>query len=234
VSASLEKPLNARAKAALLAEALFEGLGPRDLEWLAEMAEVREYAKGQTVFDQGDAAKHLFVVESGRLKIFTTSVNGQENVLGMFGSGTHVAIVALFGFDAYPAGCQALEPSRVLALPARRVAERLSSEPATAMALLKQAGKRLDLLVSNYLDLKGLTPIQRLARHLLDLAGTDGANARIVLPYSRAVLAAAIGIAPENLSRAFARLAQIGVTGDGAAIEIASLEKLKDVARGKL
>lgn len=216
-----------RSKAALLAEALFEGLSPKDLEWLAELAETRSYAKGQTIFSQGEQASHLFVVESGRLKIFTTSASGQENQLGLFGPGTHVAIVALFGFDAYPANCEALEDSRVLALPAKRLAKRLGEEPTTAMAMLKRAGKRLELLLGSYLDIKGLTPIERLSRHLMELAGSDRGPARIQLPYSRTVLAAAIGIAPENLSRAFARLAAKGVASEGSVIVIDELAKLK-------
>jgi CRP-like cAMP-binding protein len=226
-------PPRSPSKASLLAQALFEGLTPKDLDWLGELAEPRRYAKGQTIFNQGDEASHLFVVESGRLKIFTTSPGGAENVLGMFGPGTHVAIVSLYGFDTYPAGCAALEETQLLALPARRLAKRLSQDPATAMAMLKRAGKRLDLLLGSYLELKGLTPLERLAKHLLELAGTDKGPARIALPYQRTVLAAAIGIAPENLSRAFARLTGFGVQSEGNVITIEELSRLKGIHQTK-
>lgn len=226
------RPSSAKSgKAALLAESLFEGLSAKELDWLAELAESRSFAKGQTLFGQGEEASHLFVVESGRLKIFTTTQSGQENQLGLFGPGTHVAIVALFGFETYPASCEALEDSRVLVLPAQRLAKRLGAEPAMAMAMLKRAGKRLQFLVDSYLELKGLTPIERLSRHLLELAGTDKGPVRIQLPYSRSVLAAAIGIAPENLSRALARLADKGVGSDGGTIVIEDLAKLKPASR---
>ncbi|CAA6606292.1 Transcriptional regulator, Crp/Fnr family [Rhodospirillaceae bacterium LM-1] len=222
-----------RPKSALLAEALFEGLAPKDLDWLAELGETRSYAKGETIFDQGDEARHLYVVEQGRVKIFTTSVNGAQNVLGLFGPGTHVAIVSLYGFDTYPASCEALEETRLLALPAQLLAKRLSEQPAIAMAMLKRAGKRLELLLDSYLDLKALSPLERLARHLLDLADAERGPARILLPYPRTVLAAAIGIAPENLSRAFARLAAIGVHSEGSIIVIEELSRLKDLPKTK-
>jgi CRP-like cAMP-binding protein len=220
-------------KAALLAESLFEGLSPKDLDWLAEQTETRTYAKGQTVFDQGDEARFLFVVETGLLKIFTTQTNGAQNVLGLFGPGTHVAIVALFGFENYPAGCEALEESRLLVLPASLLAKHLSDDPATAMAMLKSAGKRLEMLLESYLELKTLTPFERLVRHLLALAGTDRGPARITLSYPRTVLAAAIGIAPENLSRAFARLADSGVHNEGNCIIIEDVAVLKRISRVK-
>lgn len=219
--------LDLKAKAAQLAKALFEGLAPKDLDWLASLAETKIYAKGQTVFHQGEAAKNLYVVDSGLLKIYTLSSNGGQNVLGLFGPGTHVAIVALFDFDAYPANCEALEETRLIVLPAPLLAQRLTQEPAIAMAMLKRAGARLDMLVETYLDLKALSPLERLARHLIGLAGKDKGPARIKLPYQRTVLAAAIGIAPENLSRAFQRLAALGVHSEGNVIAIDDLAKLK-------
>ncbi|TAN56791.1 MAG: Crp/Fnr family transcriptional regulator [Rhodospirillales bacterium] len=221
-------------KAALLAQSLFEGLSPKDLHWLADLALTKTYAKGQTLFDQGDEARYLFVVESGLLKIFTTQANGAQNVLGLFGPGTHVAIVSLFGFDTYPAGCEALEEARVLLLPANLLAKHLSEDPGTAMAMLKSAGKRLEMLLGNYLDLKSRSPLERLAGHLLSLAGTDKGPARILLGYPRTVLAAAIGIAPENLSRAFARLASSGVHSEGNAIIIEDLAVLKQIRQGNV
>lgn len=216
-----------KAKAALLARALFEGLAPKDIEWLASLAETKIYAKGQTVFHQGEEARNLYVVESGLLKIYTLSSNGGQNVLSLFGPGTHVAIVALFDYDAYPANCEALEETRLIVLPAPLLAQRLAQEPAIAMAMLKRAGARLDMLVETYLELKTLSPLERLARHLIGLAGKDKGPARIKLPYQRTVLAAAIGIAPENLSRAFQRLAALGVRSEGNVIAIDDLARLK-------
>ena len=87
--------------------------------------------------------------------------------------------------------------------------------------------KSTGLLGDNYLELKTLSPLQRLARHLIGLAGKDKGAVRIKLPYQRTVMAAAIGIAPENLSRAFQRLAALGVHSEGNVIAIEDLGKLR-------
>jgi len=99
--------------------------------------------------------------------------------------------------------------------------------------LPETTGKRLEMLLGNYLDLKSRSPLERLAGHLLTLAGTDKGPARIALTYPRTVMAAAIGIAPENLSRAFARLASSGVHSEGNAIVVEDLAVLKAIRQGK-
>ena len=72
-------------------------------------------------------------------------------------------------------------------------------------------------LMTELRQLKAHTPAQRLGWYLLRLADASTGAARIKLPYRKSIIAGRIGITPESLSRALARLAEFGVEtlGDG-------------------
>ena len=65
--------------------------------------------------------------------------------------------------------------------------------------------------------------------YLLAEQFSQGGGATLVLPHEKRVLASLLGMTPENLSRAFANLADHGVEVNGAAVSIhrpAALDRL--------
>ena len=66
---------------------LFAGLGDTALAALASKAFVRRLARGQVLFTEGEPSSHLYVVRSGRLRVFVASPRGDELVLSMLGPG---------------------------------------------------------------------------------------------------------------------------------------------------
>ena len=53
---------------------------------------------------------------------------------------------------------------------------------------------------------------QRVAEFLLELAGCQDGRCDVTLPYDKVLIAGRLGMKPESLSRAFARLKPAGVT----------------------
>lgn len=66
---------------------------------------------------------------------------------------------------------------------------------------------------------------------LLALAPGQTGAATVTLPSGRRLIAGRLGITPQSLSRAFAALRPLGVSGDGRQVSIADLERLRDVGR---
>ncbi len=72
---------------------------------------------------------------------------------------------------------------------------------------------------------------KRLANRLLRYHEEQGANGALQLPYEKRTLASALGMTPENLSRAFATLRPYGVEVDGAKVTLTDIPSLETLAK---
>ena len=73
--------------------------------------------------------------------------------------------------------------------------------------------------------------LERLANWLLQRDAETGGSHRVVIPFEKKVLAAQLGMVPENLSRGFASLARYGVKVHGAEVEISDPKALETLAK---
>jgi CRP-like cAMP-binding protein len=80
------------------------------------------------------------------------------------------------------------------------------------LGLLAGASSGLRGLIQEITELKLLSTTRRLANYLAGLAGDRTGAVRLVLPCEKHVLAERLGMQPESLSRAFAKLRAQGVT----------------------
>ncbi|MFN3077995.1 MAG: helix-turn-helix domain-containing protein, partial [Alphaproteobacteria bacterium] len=81
-------------------------------------------------------------------------------------------------------------------------------------------------------DLKLKTTEQRLADYLLGLIPDRKATAATVrLPYDKKILASQLGMTPESLSRAIAKLRAVGIRSLGGALIVSDVGKLRALSR---
>ena len=98
-----------------------------------------------------------------------------------------------------------------------------------ATSMLAAVFVHLQHLVGQIEGLKARSGVQRVAEFLLDLAAGDGA-CTVALPYNKTLIAGRLGMKPESLSRAFARLRQHGVRIEAAVAHIDDIEALRELA----
>ena len=72
------------------------------------------------IFFEGDERDHLYVVESGWVKLYRTLVDGQRQIVGFANRG---CILGLESDVEYSNGCEAITPVQVRAIPIGRVVE---------------------------------------------------------------------------------------------------------------
>ena len=96
---------------------LFAELDDVTLRRLAERCVRRSVASGVVLFTAGEAYRGLYMVESGRVRIYRLSPDGREQVLHIEGPGRTVAELPLFDGGPYPASAVTLEESSLLFLP---------------------------------------------------------------------------------------------------------------------
>ena len=117
---------------------LLEPLSGDQFAALAACAGMITLREGQTLFGQDDAARDLFVVESGRIAIRLATPAG--HVIEVVDAGQY----GLFGWSAlvaphvYIADARATEDSTVLVIPAAAAEEVFLRDPAAAYEVMKR------------------------------------------------------------------------------------------------
>jgi CRP/FNR family transcriptional regulator, dissimilatory nitrate respiration regulator len=212
---------------------LFEGLPREQLGDLAAIALTRAYARGRTIFSEGEPATGFYVVSSGVVKIFKLSPEGKEQILHIFGPGEPFGEVPVFEGRRFPAHAVALEDSRFLFFPRTAFVDLIKSNPSLALNMLAMLSRRLrrfTVLVDN-LSLKEVPG--RLAAHLLYLSDqADGADT-VDLGVPKGQLAALLGTIPETFSRILTKMVKQGyIEAEGTKVKILDRERMSELAEG--
>ena len=73
-----------------------------------------EYARGATIFTQGDACEHVLYIQSGGVKLSVLSKTGREAVVAMLGPGDFFGEGCLAGQPLRMGTATAITPSAIL------------------------------------------------------------------------------------------------------------------------
>ncbi len=192
---------------ALLFRNLPEDVGLR----LMGSAVVKDYARSETIFLQGDAADFIGVVLGGWVKLFRVKPNGAEAVIGIFTRGNSFGEAPAVMETVFPVSATAVTDCRLLQVRAAPLIELMAHNPAVTRAILAATLTHLHGLVHQIEQLKAQSGAQRLAEFLVSLTPVEAGPSTLTLPYDKSLVAARLGMKPESLSRALARLRSLGV-----------------------
>lgn len=213
-------PIAEDALDAVCASPLFSGLSRETVVNLIGAATVHCYEQDQLLFSAGDAADAFFIVLEGSVKLFALGADGSETIIEIVGAGASFAEAAMFASASFPLECEAIEETRLVKIHRNDFLRRLNDEPSLALQILASLGRWQLHLMGELWQLKAHTPAQRLAYFLVLLSDKERGPASIELPYPKGVIARRIGITPESLSRALARLNKLGVETHAARVTI--------------
>lgn len=212
---------------------LFRGLALEHLEKLVMIATDQDVTRGQTVFSEGDDGNGLYIIQSGRIKIFKLSLEGKEQILHVLGAGEPFGEVALFTGQSFPAYAMALEKSRIFFFPREAFFNLIQLEPAVSMNMLAVLSMRLKKFAHMIESLSLKEVPGRLATHLLLLSEQRDGAMDLKLTITKAQLASLLGTIPETLSRILAKMNKEGyITLKGSNIRIENRDGLEDLAEG--
>jgi CRP/FNR family transcriptional regulator len=189
---------------------LFAELQDDALAELARRCVSRSFAVGHVLFTTGEACRGLYLVESGRVRIYRTDPSGREQVLHIEGPGRTVAELPLFDGGPYPASAVTTEDSRLVFLPRPDFEYLYRNHPDIAQAIIRALGRRLRHLVHVTETLAFRDVAARLAMLLVGYAERGGTTTRdgveIELDRTQEEIAHEIGTARESVSRAMKQL----------------------------
>jgi len=186
----------------------FRGLTESDQRRIAGLATIREYARGDFLWNEGDPAESLTLIVKGRVKVVRASDSG-DVILEIFGEGEPVGAIAVYNYIPYPASAVCLEPVTLLVLPRRDYFELLDRNPEFARAIIRELTKLVLALTRKVEEMRGQRVEVRIAQLFLTLAERMGEETKqgiqIPLQLSRQEVADLVGTTVESAIRVLSR-----------------------------
>lgn len=208
---------------------LFSGVTEDDLQLLRSVCRIREYRRGDILFEQGEKAAGFYVVVTGKVKIYKLSPEGKERILHVVLPGHTFAEAAIFADGCYPAFAESLEKSTLVFFPKKDFLQLLHKHSQISINIIGGLSKFLRQFVVQIEDLTFRDVPARLARYLIEIGGDE--KVCVTLPFSKTQLASNLGTVSETLSRTFRKMSDEEIIRvQGKNIEILDVERLLDLA----
>jgi CRP/FNR family transcriptional regulator len=194
----------------LKATPLFSALSDAEIEFLSARTRVRAYSSGELLFSEGEPCAGLYLIASGRVRIYKASPGGREHVLAVEGPGSSIAELPVFDGGNYPASAAALESTDLLFISRKDFRTVCLEHPEVALKVLQVVGTRLRRLVGIIEELSFTTVRHRLISWLLRQSKVEGQaldrGSVILMGETHQEVASQIGTVRELVSRNLARL----------------------------
>ena len=215
---------------------LFQGISPEKIKELASQSVYKKFKPGEMVIGEADPIRSFYVVISGQLKLYRSSVEGKEQTLQLLGPGDPFGLCTAFATDSFPASAMAIEESAVLLIPGTVMESAARKEPALLFNIIQILSQRLkdSMTLIESLALKEIPGrLASFLRHESAKNRTDK-NAIVKLTISQRELAKILGATPEALSRALRKMANEGILStEGRVITILDQKALEQLAEGE-
>lgn len=187
---------------------LVSPLPEREAFDLAALGQRRHISKHAHLFNAGDTATHVFLVENGHIKLFQQSPSGTPVLLFFYGPRE------LFGLRAATLGqgkrvrscsAQASEDSVVAAIPLDRFLTFLSTRPSACLHVVKTLAARLDETTERLASFAAADIGARVARVILHMSAcygehVGGSAVELGVPLTQQELANVVGAARQTVN----------------------------------
>ena len=209
------------------------GLPQAEAEELASVSELRRYADGAAVFNQGEMLPGIFVVVQGSLKVFRTDGRGKIQVLDMLQPGTCVGEVQVFDGGPIASGAEAHGETECWLIPGSALKRMVHRNPAIGEVIIRHFAGKVRHLIQLVETLSLHSVPERVAQLLLDSHARNPARPLVEFQETQEDLAQCIGASREAFSRALRLLADLGlIQSTFPVVRILDIQKLQRYARG--
>ncbi|MFA7269446.1 MAG: Crp/Fnr family transcriptional regulator [Sterolibacterium sp.] len=216
----------------LFHQPLFRELSDEQLAHIAAATREIRLAKGEVLFQKGDAPSGLFVTVFGQVKLAFPSSQGNEKVVSIIGPRQCFGEAVMFMDRPYPVFAEALSDSLLLHISKTAVFEMLGHDTTFALHMLAGLSLRLHSLVNDVESYSLRSSTQRVIGYLLQLCDQEDNSTdekTTALPTSKQVIASRLNLTPETLSRIFHDLAKAKlISVHGRKITIHDMRRLQE------
>jgi CRP/FNR family cyclic AMP-dependent transcriptional regulator len=200
----------------------FSHLDEGALRELAPNGSSRSFPKNAIILNEGDETTSLYVILSGRVKVYVTGDDGRELVVATINKGEYFGELVLDG-GPRAASIMTLEPCQLYILPNSDVAGLLRGNPLFAQDLILRLIGKVRSLNTKVRDLALKDIYGRFVGFLEENAEERGGERIVAEPLTQTEIAARIGGSREMVSRIVRDL----TTGSYIAVESKRIRILK-------
>ena len=218
---------------------IFEPLSQEEIERINWQHLNTRVEAGETFYTPMDLSETLFVLQSGRVRLYRAVPEGREFTLAVLDAGTVFGEMTLTGQRLRRSYAQAMEESEISAMCRADVERLILDKPGVGLQLVHLLSERLGTYETRMESLTLKEVPARLAGLILELMESQGvrgsAGYRIPTRYTHQQLGTMIGANREAVTRAFARLREAGaVEVRRRYIHAEDLDALRRAAEGNL
>ncbi len=210
--------------------AVFSGLKLETVQHIVAPATALTLRPHGLIMRQDDPATAFFIVIDGWVKICRNTPSGDETVIDILKKGDSFAQAVAFTGHRYIATAEAVNTARVARIPADHLVRCIHGNPDIALAMIASISQRVHYLFQQVEQLKAQSGVQRVAEFLASLSLAEHGHCKLALPYDKMLIAGQLGLTPESLSRAFAKLRGAGVSVDASRVTVKDIVKLRRIA----
>src|SRR5690625_714436 len=190
---------------------IFKNLTEYEIEPIVELAKQRMYPNGSHIFMQGDKITDVYFIYQGKVKIYRTDMQGNEQIVNVLQPGDMFPHQGFFRQDSYPAHAEAIGEIILVYIPIQSFEDFLITHPEICIKLFRVLG---DIIVDlqNRLEEKILyNTFEQIIMLLLRLIKSHGEALDedkyiIKTQFTNRELANMIGSSRETVSRTLTKL----------------------------
>jgi CRP/FNR family transcriptional regulator len=130
---------------------------------LSAGTELLRFDCGEVLFWENDPCRGLYVINSGCVKLFKTSMRGRELIINVFKEGATFNEVPVFDHPVNPVSVAALGESDVWGIDVETIHQILNGHPEMSRAVIKNLADNLRMLVGKVEELSFIQVTNRLA-----------------------------------------------------------------------
>ncbi|MDD4766517.1 MAG: cyclic nucleotide-binding domain-containing protein, partial [Desulfotomaculaceae bacterium] len=123
---------------------IFNHLEDGQIAEITEVIQSDSYKKGEIIYRAGDQSDSLYVVRSGKVRIYRLSESGKEQIVRFLSPGDFTGELALFSESVHEAYAEAVENTAVCLIARTDLQKLLLKFPSISLKVLAELSSRLE------------------------------------------------------------------------------------------
>ncbi|PCJ46143.1 MAG: Crp/Fnr family transcriptional regulator [Moraxellaceae bacterium] len=153
---------------------IFEGLSEEEFATIDAIAVTRNYPKNSIIINEGDIANAMYMVTSGKVRVYVSDDQGKEFILNSMGPGEYFGELSLLDDEKRSASVITTEKSTFSIVYKEEFTKAVKDNPNLSMALLKNLAHSVRQLTDNIKTLALQDVYGRIRKTLIGMAIKEG------------------------------------------------------------
>jgi CRP/FNR family cyclic AMP-dependent transcriptional regulator len=180
---------------------LFSELSELEIEAVTRLAVTRNFPKNTMILCEGDQSDSLYVILSGKVRVFLSDDEGKEITLNVQSEDEYFGELALLDSAPRSASVVTLEKTRLAVVSKSAFEQCMEKNPGISLKVSRGLARRLRELSENVRSLALMDVYGRVAHTLLDMSEEIDGKKVILQKLTQREIASMVGASREMVSR---------------------------------